>query len=142
MLADALMNLLSIMVFMDTRVRSSVGHKRMAIHPSELKLEGHLHGAWTADLVERTEASQLIVQHVGRLSKIRCRQCSLDGSKVRMIEDIKSLCAELKMHLLRQVELSPERKVYLPRPQPTDNVAPEIPELTCRWRAKWTFSCS
>src|SRR5260370_24690184 len=73
-----------------------------------------LKGTRAANLVQLTDTTQLLVQHVGRLTEVRCCEGRLNGPKVRMIEDIESFRAELQRHLFCELELSPECRIHLP----------------------------
>src|ERR1700682_4742842 len=102
----------------------------------EKEFERKLHGSWTALLVLRTYSSQTLVQHLRRLPERRRSERRIDVSKIRVIEQIERLSAELERETFIQRDVPAYREIYLGLPKTTRKVSRSIPWVSSRWNHK------
>ncbi len=102
-----------------------------SVQLSKDELQRKLEGARTTHLIQRVKSPELIVHTSG--GETECCSASgqvvLNRAKVRMVEKIESLGAELQLQTLINRKLTPHAKVYLPNWKPPQEVARGIAEL-------------
>src|SRR5580693_1967205 len=81
---------------------------------SEDQFQRELHRARATGLVERVQNAERIRQRTRCLAERFLTKHRIDGSEIRVIEDVKSFCTELECEPFVDWELAPYREVHLP----------------------------
>src|SRR5208337_1373365 len=121
---------------------ASRAHDGPHVRGSELKLERQLDRAWTADLVERIEASVRTAgaeagrQRLCRLAEQGAGVVVVGRAKVGVVEDVEELRPETEAYFLRDTKLPLKGEIELKRSEAAQDIASEIALLPGGRRAE------
>ena len=94
----------------------------------EDELESKLHGTRATHLIERTQDAQRTRQCSRGLPKSTLAELRVDGSEIRVIEDVESFGAELQFQPLMDRKIPTDSQVHLQSPKKPCEVPGSIAE--------------